>query len=269
MRKHYDSGSMAGKENPYTSRLASQFLRSVALKRDVVPSFDEYPFSIPAVQNLETLQLHPNVTFLIGENGTGKSTLLEAVALGAGMNPEGGGRNFQFATRSSHSSLHEYLRLARGTQRPTDGYFLRAESFYNVATRIDELDEEGAFGPPIIDSYGGVSLHDQSHGESFWALLSHRFRGNGLYFLDEPEAALSPTRQLAALARIHALVKAGSQFVIATHSPILMAYPHATILFVSGGAIAPVQYADTEHYRVTRDFLNHSDAMLKELLDDA
>lgn len=248
--------------------LPSQFLRSVTLKRDTLPSLDEYPFCLPAVRHLDRIDFHPRVTFLVGENGTGKSTLLEAIAVAAGMNAEGGGRNFNFSTRASHSPLHEYLRLARGTERPADTYFLRAESFFNVATRIEELDREG-MGPPIVDSYGGVSLHEQSHGESFWALLTKRFRPRGLYLLDEPEAALSPTRQLAALARIHDLVNQRCQFIVATHSPILMAYPHATIRLLTGDSLAEVAYKDTEHYRITRDFLNRSDGMLRELLGES
>ena len=169
--------------------------------REEVPTFDEYPFSLPAVRELFELSFHPAVTFLVGENGSGKSTLLEAIAVSAGFNPEGGSRNFAFSTRASHSDPARYLRLSRGYKRPKDGYFLRAESFYNVASEIDRLDEEPGFRPPIKSSYGGKSLHAQSHGESFMALLTERLRGAGLYILDEPEAALSPSRQMAALAR--------------------------------------------------------------------
>src|SRR5215469_5920562 len=202
----------------------SQYVREVKLRRDKVISFDQYPFSLPVVRDLESLELHPSVTFLVGENGSGKSTLLEAVAVAWGFNPEGGTKNFRFGTRASHSVLHEYLRVAKGVRRPKDGFFLRAESFFNVATEIENLDSEPG-GPPVISYYGNHSLHEQSHGESFMALLVNRFGGHGVYLLDEPEAALSPQRQLAALARIHELVCADSQFIIATHSPILMAYP--------------------------------------------
>ena len=141
------------------------------LQRDKVPSFSSYPFSIPAIRELDKIEFHPNVTFLIGENGSGKSTLLEAIAVSWGFNAEGGSRNFRFSTRASHSDLHQYLRVAKGFRRPRDGYFLRAESFFNVATNIDQLDAEPAPGPPVITYYGGRPLHEQSHGESFLALL--------------------------------------------------------------------------------------------------
>jgi predicted ATPase len=245
-----------------------QFVRSIRLLREEVPTFDEYPFSLPAVRELFELSFHPAVTFLVGENGSGKSTLLEAIAVSAGFNPEGGSRNFAFSTRASHSDLHRYLRLSRGYKRPKDGYFLRAESFYNVASEIDRLDEAPGLGPPIKLSYGGKSLHSQSHGESFMALLTERLSRAGLYIFDEPEAALSPSRQMAALARIHALVKKGAQFIIATHSPILMAYPDAQIFSLGGDTIRAVAYDETEHFTVTRDFLNNHKRMLRALLDD-
>ena len=247
---------------------AKHYLLEVRLRRDDVASFDEYPFSIPAVRHLEALTLHPAVTFVIGENGTGKSTLLEAIAAGWGFNPEGGSVNFHFSTRRSHSRLDEFLRLVRGVRRPRTGFFLRAESFFNVASEIERLDEEPAPEPKIIERYGGRSLHEQSHGESFLALLMNRFGGAGLYILDEPEAALSPTRQMAALSRIHQLVGQGSQFLIATHSPILMAYPNATIYQLSEEGIATVKYTDTDYYTVTRDFLNRHEQMLRVLMEE-
>lgn len=247
---------------------ARHYLREVRLLRDKISSFDSYPFSLPAVRNLDILALHPAVTFLIGENGSGKSTLLEAIAIAWGFNPEGGTRNFNFATRRSHSALHQCIRLSRGYRRPRDGFFLRAESFFNVATEIEHLDEAPAFGPPVIDSYGGQSLHEQSHGESFFALLMNRFGGNGLYILDEPEAALSPTRQMAMLSRLHELVKNDSQFIIATHSPIIMAYPDAQIFSLSVQGIASVSYEETEHFLVAKDFLNNREKMLRVLLEE-
>jgi predicted ATPase len=247
---------------------SAQFARSIRLVREEVPTFDEYPFSLPAVRELFELSFHPSVTFLVGENGSGKSTLLEAIAIVAGFNAEGGSRNFAFSTRASHSELHRYLRLTRGYKRPRDGYFLRAESFYNVASQIDHLDEQPAFSRPIKMSYGGKSLHAQSHGESFMALLTKRLSGAGLYIFDEPEAALSPSRQMAALVRIHELARKGAQFVIATHSPILMAYPHAQIFMLGGDTIRAVTYEETEHFTVTRDFLNNHERMLRSLLED-
>jgi len=246
--------------------LERHFLLWAQLLREKVPSFDTYPFFLPAIRKLERIEFHPKVTFIIGENGSGKSTLLEAIAVNWGFNPEGGSKNFRFSTRASHSELWNCLRLAKGLRRPRDGFFLRAESFFNVATDIERMDAEGGFGPPIIDSYGGRSLHEQSHGESFLALLNERFRGDGLYLLDEPEAALSPTRQMAALRRIHELANEGAQFLIATHSPILMAYPEARILLVNEDEIRPIAYTETEHFVVARNFLNNHEKVMRELL---
>ena len=250
-----------------SSWYARNFLIRATLRRDKVMSFSDYPFSIPAIGGMDFIEFDRPVTFFIGENGSGKSTLLEAIAIGMGLNAEGGSRNFRFATRESHSNLSNHLRLARSVRRPRDSYFLRAESYFNVATEIEALDREPAFAPPIIDSYGGKSLHEQSHGESFFALFLNRLRGNGLYFFDEPEAALSPTRQLAFLSRLHDLVKDGSQFLIATHSPILLAYPDAAIHVLDDGPPRRIEYRDTEHYGVTRTFLNDTERMLDILLD--
>jgi predicted ATPase len=245
------------------------FLRAIRLLRDEVPGFGAYPFSIPAIGQLDELELDPKITFLIGENGSGKSTLIEAIAVLAGFNAEGGTRNFNFGTRRSESPLHKFLRPVRGVRRPRDGFFLRAESYFNVATEIERLDEDGMGGPPIIDSYGGVSLHEQSHGESFLALATHRFRDNGLYILDEPEAALSPQRQLSLLSIMHDLVEArGSQFVIATLSPILMAYPNAAIYRLGTSGIGRIAYEETEHYTITRDFLNSPQRYFKTLFTE-
>jgi len=244
-----------------------QYVREVKLRRERVSSFDKYPFSLPAVRNLHTLALHPAVTFIVGENGSGKSTLLEAIAVAWGFNPEGGTKNFQFQTRGSHSTLHGLLLLVKGIKRPKDGFFLRAESFFNLATDIERMDAEPADAPLIIDSYGGRSLHEQSHGESFFALMMNRFGGHGFYVLDEPEAALSPSRQLAMMARIHQLVQARSQFVIATHSPILMAYPNALLYQITPEGLTRIDYQQTEHYIVAKRFLTNTDAELHRLLD--
>lgn len=249
-------------------KVPKQFLLSAQLLRDKVPSFDGYPFSLPAVRQLEKIEFHPKVTFFIGENGSGKSTLLEAIAVAWGFNPEGGSKNFRFSSRASHSPLSDYIRLAKSIRKPRDGFFLRAESFFNVATEIERMDAEPAPAPPVIKAFGGRSLHEQSHGESFLALMMNRFDGEGLYILDEPEAALSPTRQMAALRRIHDLVEEGSQFVIATHSPILMAYPDAQILSIEDGQIQPVSYTETEHFIVAKNFLNNHGRVIRELLAD-
>ena len=240
------------------SVVPTQFAGRVTLLRDKVDSFDRYPFSLPVVRTLDFIDLHPKVTFLVGENGSGKSTLLEAIAIALRFNPEGGSANFNFGTRDSHSELHEYLRIAKGYRRQRNGFFLRAESWFNVATQIDELG--------VAEFYGGRSLHEQSHGESFMALLKNRFKPDGLYLLDEPEAALSPARQIEALSRVHELVLQDSQFVIATHSPILMAYPDALILHCGPTGIHPIRYEDTEHFRITRDFLLHRDKVLDILM---
>jgi predicted ATPase len=233
------------------------FLLFIELHRAKVTSFESYPFCLPAVRSLEKLEFHPSVTFLVGENGSGKSTLLEAIAVAWGFNAEGGSKNFNFATRESHSELFQSLRLARGVRRPTDGFFLRAESFYNVATQVEQL---GALG------YGNTPLHELSHGESFWSMFMNRFRGNGLYILDEPEAALSPSRQMAALLRIHQLVQCHSQLIIATHSPILMAYPNAKILHLSEEGIRQAKYEETEHFRLSKGFFENPARYVHELL---
>jgi len=243
------------------------YLLQLELLRDRIPDFNQFPFNLPAVRGLSTLPFHPKVTFLVGENGSGKSTLLEAIAVECGLNPEGGSRNFDFATRASHSPLGDYVRLAKAPVLPGDSYFLRAESFYNVATEIERLDR-GPGGERIIGAYGGVSLHQQSHGESFFALFKNRLRSHGLYLMDEPEAALSPKRQLEFLGLLHDYVKRGGQFVIATHSPIIMAYPDARIYMLDGAGVLAVAYTDTEHYLITRGFLSSPQHSLEVLLAD-
>lgn len=224
-----------------------------------------YPFSLPFFRNFDGFKIHPKVTYFIGENGTGKSPLLEAIAVASGFNPEGGSFNFNFSTRQSHSELHRHLRTSRGANRRKDGYFLRSESFFNVASEIEHLDEEPG-GPKIIDGYGGRSLHEQSHGESFWSLLMKRFRGNGFYILDEPEAALSPTKQIATLLRMHELIANNSQFIIATHSPILIAYPDSLIYEFSNNDVQVRRYDQTELFQTYHAFLNNAAHTLDELL---
>jgi predicted ATPase len=243
------------------------FLREVVLLRERVEEWSRYPYCIPAIAKLESLPLHPQMTFFVGENGSGKSTLIEAIAIAAGFNAEGGSQNFRFATRPSESNLHEKLRIVRGVRRPRSGFFLRAESFFNVASEVDRLDQ---VGPGLLESYGGRSLHERSHGESFLALVNERFGPNGLYILDEPEAALSPQRQLALLAAFDRLARQDrSQLLVATHSPILLAYPHARIYSLSEDGIADVEYEQTEHYALTRDFLLDRQRYLRRLLGEA
>ncbi len=234
--------------------LNTQFLQHLVFRRETVESHNEYPYNLPAVKSLNRLAFHPKMTYFVGENGSGKSTLLEAIAIANGFNPEGGTKNFNFNTRKSHSSLADHIRIAKGLA-PRTGFFLRAESFFNVATEIENLN--------VGEYYGGKSLHEQSHGESFITLLTERFGAKGLYILDEPESALSPQRQLAALFRIHDLIQQGSQFLIATHSPILLAYPDSTIYQFSAEGIDKVSYQDTETFQIMKAFINNPEKMLQ------
>lgn len=242
------------------------FLQQVRL--DPHAGTGRYPFTLPIVRHLDRaggLELDPQVTFLVGDNGTGKSTLVEALAVAAGFNAEGGSQSFRFATRASESSLGDHLILRWGTRKPRTGFFLRAESFYNVATEIDKLDKESSV--PLLPAYGGVSLHERSHGESFLDLVTHRFGPNGLYLLDEPEAALSVKGCLALVARIAELIGQGCQFVVATHSPILLAVPGARILQIDGdGDIEQVAFDEADPVTLTRGFLQAPNRFLRHLL---
>lgn len=235
------------------------FIQSVSVNWDKIPQ-ESYLRGIEVLENLGELEFSSAVTVFVGENGSGKSTLLEGIAVAAGFNPEGGTMNYNFSTYDSHSELCEAIKLIRGISRPKWGYFLRAESFYNVAT-VEE--EYARLGNKIPEYY-----HKRSHGESFLALSQKNLKPNGLYFLDEPEAALSPQRQLTILSEICECAKSGSQFVIATHSPILTALPDAEILSFDDGEIHSVEYEETEAYRITGLFINHRDQILKQLLND-
>ncbi|WP_226333845.1 AAA family ATPase [Echinicola marina] len=218
-----------------------------------------YPYDIPALSSLKELSFDRPVTFFVGENGSGKSTLLEAIAIGMGLNPEGGSRHFHFATEETHSLLFEDLKMIRGITRPKDSYFLRAESFYNVASEIDRIADD------IHLAYGNRSLHTRSHGESFMTLLEKRLLGKGFYLFDEIESGISPSKQMEALVHIHRLVKNNSQFIISTHSPILLSYPHADIYDFSNKGIRKINYEETDTFRVTKDFLNNYQHMQKIL----
>lgn len=240
------------------------FIKEISLKRDKIENYNQYPFSLPIIRHLDTLKLSKNVSIIVGENGSGKSTLLEAIAVNLGFNPEGGTKNFVFSSYDTHSPLFDYVTVTKGYMRPKDGFFLRAESFYNVASYIEKLDMSTNAPIPLKDYYGG-SLHEKSHGESFISLVQNRFGGNGLYILDEPEAALSPSRQLTLMVLINNLVKKNSQFIIATHSPILLAFPDADIFVLSEEGISKKPYYETEHYMLTKQFLNNPERILKEL----
>ncbi|CAK6478543.1 AAA family ATPase [Peribacillus simplex] len=243
----------------------SQYIRGIYLNRDRISSYDHFPLDLPVIRHLQEVAFHPSVTYVIGENGMGKSTLLEGIAIAYGFNPEGGTLNFNFSNYDSHSNLDEYLRLKKGVYKPKDHFFFRAETFYNLATNIEELDRESSFGSKIIDSFGGKSLHQQSHGESFFSAFVKRFQGDGLYILDEPEAALSPLRQISMLARINELVQQGSQFIISTHSPIIMAYPDAKILQISDEGMGEVTLEESNHYLLMKQFFEDKDRLLHHL----
>lgn len=239
----------------------ADFLRHLEIRHDTIADRSVYPFSIPALSQLDRLVFHPSVTFLVGENGSGKSTLIEAIAIKAGFNAEGGNKNFTTSLRPSESSLHAHVRLARGTKREVGGFFLRAETMFNVATEVEEK------GLDKLERGAWEFIHEKSHGEAFLYVMQHRFHRKSLFVLDEPESALSPQRQLAALALIHQLVQDGCQFVIATHSPILMAYPDAHIFQLDPElGVRQVAYRETEHFVVTRAFLQNPEGMLARVL---
>ncbi|ATQ42312.1 AAA family ATPase [Caulobacter mirabilis] len=243
---------MTGLTRPYW--IAAEFVRGEGWDDDA------YPFNLPVVRRTDSLAFHPRVTFLVGENGSGKSTLIEALAVAWGFNAEGGSRDHRFATHDSHSVLHQHIRPVRNSRdpRPHDGFFLRAESFFNVATYLEQTGGT---------RYGPRSLHQQSHGEAFFSLFENRLAGDGLYIMDEPEAALSPSRQLSFLAKLHELVLARSQLIIATHSPIILGYPDAWIYQASEHGLERVAYEDTEHYQITRGFLNRRQTYLDILME--
>jgi predicted ATPase len=234
------------------------FLHSIELLRDETWRGDRYPYALPAVRGWDRLLFHPKVTFLVGENGSGKSTLIEAIAVALGLNPEGGSRDHGYSTHDTHSPLHRNLRLVRSPRRIKDSFFLRAESFYTFSTYIDAEGNR--------DRMGGHALHELSHGQSFTALIENRLRGHGIYLLDEPEAAPSPNRQLGFLARMHELVTLQSQFIIATHSPIILGYPDAKILELTERRLVEAAYDELEHVQVTRNFLNRRQIFLDTLL---
>ena len=236
----------------------SLFLQQIRINWDQIEQ-GSYLRGIAAIREVEQIPLTKPVTCFVGENGSGKSTLLEAIAVAYGFNPEGGTRNYNFSTFDSHSELCDAVRLTRGVRRAEWGYFLRAESFYNVATKEDEYSR----GPGGIPQH----YHEKSHGESFLQLAQNSFRPGGFYLLDEPEAALSPQRQLTLLMEIDRCAKGGAQFIMATHSPILLGLPGAQILSFDDGPIHPCEYEETDSYQVMSAFINHREQLLRRLLD--
>ncbi len=254
---------------PKRQAAAGAFLRSFEVTAARSERSD-YPLNLAAVRNVDSLALDPRMTIFVGENGSGKSTLVEGLAVAAGFNPEGGSTNFNFRTQDHLPELATHLRLIRNPTRPRTGFFLRAESFFNVATEIERLDAEqiGLPGAPIAGNYGPKPLHKVSHGESFLALAMNRFGRGGLYILDEPEAALSPTGCLALIRRFNELANEGSQFIIATHSPIVMSFPGALIYLLSESGPKTVSWEDLDHVRIMREFLNDPEIVLRVLLSE-
>ena len=251
---------MPARKNPRNTPREHPYLRQVVFHPERTPDFSRHPFNIPAVRDIARLDFHPAITFFTGENGAGKSTVLEALALALGYNAEGGSKFAHFQTADTRDDLYAHLRLIRSPPVPKDGYFLRAESFFNVVSNRRQIGYE--------QDYDGSTLHGNSHGEAFLSVLLHRLSGNGLYLMDEPEAALSPARQMAVLRAFDRLVRQHSQLIIATHSPILLAYPNARIYRFDQSGIREIAYEDSEPYRMTRDFLNHYPHRIAQLLAD-
>ena len=238
--------------------MSDLFIRAACMDWDGIGK-DSYLWTIPAIAGVERVDFERPVTCFVGENGSGKSTLLEAMAVSYGFNPEGGTKNYSFSTFDSHSELNQHMRLVKGPKKARWGYFLRAESFYNVATAEAAYSQSG--GTP-------QHLHEKSHGESFLATVQNNFRGGGVYLLDEPEAALSPQRQLTLLREIHTCAQTGAQFFIVTHSPILLGLPGAAILSFDDGPIHPIAYEETDSYQITSLFLSDRQRILRSLLEE-
>ena len=239
-------------------------VKKITIDRDKIGSFDIYPFNIEIVKNFKELNFKAPVTFFVGENGVGKSTFIEALAVALGLPAEGGTQNFRYNTKYTTSNLSDYLKVST-FYKPKTKFFLRAESFYNFSTELQRVVEENNYYS-LYDVYGG-NLHNCSHGESFLKLVQNKFTDHGLYILDEPEAALSPQRQLSLLCLIDRLVKEGSQFIIATHSPILISYRDGIILDLNNN-FKEINYKDTDIYSLYKMYLENPDVMQHKLFDE-
>ncbi len=242
------------------------YLKSVDINKGEIPR-NNYIYNLSVIKNFKKIEFKKPITIFVGENGLGKSTLIEGIATKWGFNAEGGSKHFNFKTRQTESDLNKYIKIIKGPYRAKDGYFLRSESLYNVASNIDDLDEVKCDAPPISLAYGGKSLHNQSHGESFLSIFFKRFMGNGLYILDEPEAAISPVSQMSLLIRINQLVNLNSQFIIATHSPILLATPSAEILEITEEGIYQKKYFETEHFKTMKNFFENTEKTVNSLIN--
>lgn len=257
--------------NDFMANMNGPMLATVKVTFADTVDFNQYPFSLNIVKNLQEIEFPTQVTFLVGENGAGKSTILEAIASKAGFGAEGGSKNIAFKTSEEKTyvgaqNLAEQLTLS-WRSKPKNGYFFRAESFFNVANYIDYIAQQG--GEAAYAPYGGKSLHEQSHGESFLSFFKNRLGNGGFFIFDEPEAALSPQRQLSLMVIIHEMCKnTNAQFIIATHSPILLAYPNSTIYSCDSDTLTRIEYKDTEHYQITKQFLDNPSRYLHYLFND-
>lgn len=243
------------------------FIEKVILQHNMIKDYEKHPFNLPYIKQIQSLDLHENVTFFVGENGAGKSTLLEAIAISLGFSIEGGTKSIHFKTHKNNSPLHKYLKIIKTHRIASDFHFLRAESLYNILTYLEGLAKEEPPESNFMKRYRGMSLHNYSHGETFLIIILEVLKGNGLYIFDEPVEALSPNRQMSILTAIHNLVKKKSQFIIATHSPILLSYPNAIIYKFDETGISKINYEETESFIVSKIFINDYKRMLKILLE--
>lgn len=235
------------------------FVRSAEILWQEVPDADAYPFDIPAIASLDAIRFGKGFTFFCGENGTGKSTLLEAIAIAFGFNPEGGSRNYTFSTKPTHSPLHDFIRLDRSLYRPLDGYFVRSDTLFNLISATDELEDDRRY-------YGGTSLHARSHGEGIMTLITRRFGPQGFYLLDEPETGLSQSGQIALACELARLRDAGCQLIVATHSPILLSLPDAAV-YQFEDEVRAIDARESFEWIMMRRFMDDPEAAMRPFLE--